>query len=145
MRRGLVVASLVGCVLAGTGSLGHAASVRNVYFTNGQVIPGQRYRSEGQLPGPTTTFIKGQDKTARLLIVLGDLDAHQLEGELKAADGKVVRRFKQPVEGLNTVASWRLVTRGFDLATLPAGEYTLDLRIDGEPKGAHKFTLSAAP
>jgi hypothetical protein len=38
------------------------------------------------------TFVKGQDKTARLFIVLGDMDAHRLEGQLKAADGRVVRR-----------------------------------------------------
>jgi hypothetical protein len=143
MRHAMVVAGILWGLLA-TGSLGHAASVRNIYFSNGQAVPGQTYRSEGQLPGPVTTFVKGQDKTARLFIVLGDMDAHRLEGELKAADGKVVRRVNRTFESHKRAANWRFVTHGFDLAALKPGEYTFDLRIDGESKGQYKFSLSAA-
>ena len=143
MLRGRVVAGLVGGFIVAVASLAHAASIRNIYFSNGQLVPGQRYRSEGQLPGPVTTFVKGQDKTARLFVIFGDLDAHRLQGELKASSGKVVRRFDQPVDSLKTVAQWRVTTRGFDLDPLPPDEYTLELQIDGEAKGAYKFTLKA--
>jgi hypothetical protein len=129
--------------LAALISVGEAATIRNIYFSNGNVVPGQTYRTEGQLPGPVTTFVKGQDKTARLFIIFGDLDAHRLEGELKGADGKVVRRFNQTVESHKRPANWRFVTQAFGLEKLKPGEYTLDLSIDGEPKKQHKFTLSA--
>jgi hypothetical protein len=42
-----------------------AASIRNVYFSNGQVVQGQRYKSTSDLPGPTKEFAKGRDKVAR--------------------------------------------------------------------------------
>jgi hypothetical protein len=137
-------AGLLGSLVAAASLPGHAASLRNVYFSNGQLVPGQRYRSEGQLPGPVTTFVKGQDKTARLFIVFGDLEAHRIEGELKGPDGKVVRRVDRTVEALHAVAQWRVSTVGFDVAPLNPGEYTFDLRIDGESKGAHTFSLKAA-
>jgi hypothetical protein len=140
MRRALVGGCIVWGLMA-TASPGLAASVRNIYFSNGQVLPGQQYRSEGQLPGPMTTFVKGRDKTARLFIIFGDMDAHRLQGELKAADGKVVGRVDRTIEAYRLAANWRLATHGFDLEKLRPGAYTLDLKIDGEAKGTYTFSL----
>lgn len=120
-----------------------AASIRNIYFSSGQTIPGQRYSRQEQLPGPTTTFTQGEHKVARLFIVFGDLDAHTVRGELKASDGSVVRRFDRQVDPVNSPVQWRAVTHGFSLETLKPDEYALDLVIDGESKGTHKFTLRA--
>jgi hypothetical protein len=142
MRYALVGACILGGLMA-TASPGLAASVRNAYFSNGQVVQGQTYRSEGQLPGPVTTFVKGQDKTARLFIIFGDMDAHQLEGELKAPDGKTVRRIDRKIDAHRTPANWRLVTQGFDLEKLRPGEYSFGLKVDGEAKGKYTFTLRA--
>ena len=85
----------------------------------------------------------GEHTVARLFIVCGDVDAHAVRGELKGSDGKVVRRFEQQVNTLNHVAQWRVVTRALALEGLSPGEYSLDLMIDGEPKGTHTFTLRA--
>jgi len=123
--------------------LASAASIRNIYFSSGELVSGQRYAREEQLPGPTTTFTKGENKVARLFIVFGDLDAHQLGGQLKASDGSVVRRFDRRVEALNSPSRWRVTTQAFSLEKLKPGEYALDLLIDGAPKGTHKFTLRA--
>jgi len=123
--------------------LATAASIRNVYVSSGELVPGQRYAREEQLPAPTTTFTKGKHKVARLFVVFGDLDAHQFSGRLKASDGSVVRRFDRKIEALNTPSQWRVVTQAFALETLKPGEYTVDLMIDNEPKGTAQFTLRA--
>ena len=138
-----IIVVLFGLSLMVGPQLAGAASIRNIYFSSGQTVPGQRYAREEQLPGPTTTFTKGANPVARLFIVFGDVDAHSLRGELKASDGSVVRRFEQKVQAFNHVAQWRAVTHAFNLETLKPGEYALDLLIDGEPKGTHKFTLRA--
>ena len=123
--------------------LATAASIRNVYFSSGELVPGQRYAREEQLPAPTTTFTKGEHKVARLFVVFGDLDAHQFAGQLKASNGSVVRRFDRKLEPVNTPSRWRVATQSFSLENLKPGEYTVNLVIDGEPKGDAKFTLSA--
>src|SRR5262249_20622894 len=114
-----------------------AASIRNVYFSNGATVPGQRYRSEGELPGPAKEFTKGTDKVARLFIVFGDLDAHKITGELKAADGKVVSRLDRQWASYTGAGNvqWRTFTHGFNLERLPAGEYKLELGVDDNVQG----------
>jgi hypothetical protein len=139
----MLIVALLGFSLMGGPLLVGAASIRNIYFSSGQTVPGQRYSREEQLPGPTTTFTKGENKVARLFIIFGDVDAHSVRGELKASDGSVVRRFEQKIQPFNHVAQWRSVTHAFALDALKPGEYALDLQIDGEPKGTHKFTLRA--
>src|SRR5262245_7784704 len=123
--------------------LATAASIRNVYFSTGELVPGQRYAREEQLPSPTTTFTKGAHKVARLFVVFGDLDAHQFAGQLKASNGVVMRRFDRKIEAVNQPSQWRVATQAFSLENLKPGDYTLDLVIDGEPKGDAKFTLRA--
>jgi hypothetical protein len=44
---------------------------------------------------------------------------------------------------LSSVSRRRVATQAFSLETLNPGEYTMDLLIDGEANGAHKFTLRA--
>jgi hypothetical protein len=118
-----------------------AASIRNVYFSNGELVPGQRYRTEGQLPGPVTTFTMGQDKAARLFIIFGDLDAHTLRGQLKASDGSVVRTLNRQVDSVKVAVTWRVVTHAFNLEPLAPGDYTLDLVVDDKATGSHTLTL----
>ena len=120
-----------------------AVSVRNVYFSNGEVVPGQLYRSVGQLPGPTKEFTKGTDKVARLFIIFGDLDAHKISGALKAADGRIVSRLNRqwPAYAGPVNPSWRFLTHGFNLERLQPGEYQLELLIDDDSKGTYTFTL----
>ena len=120
-----------------------AASVRNVYFSNGDVVRGQLYRSTGELPGATKEFTKGKDKVARLFVIFGDLNAHKLSGDLKATDGKVVSRLNREVGSYtgSANASWRFVTHGFNLERLEPGEYQLELLIDDASHGTYALTL----
>ena len=120
-----------------------AASIRNVYFSNGQVVQGQLYRRESDLPGATKEFAKGKDKIARLFIIFGDLDAHELGGELKAADGKVVSRVKRQLNAASAAAnlSWRFTFQNFNLENLEPGEYKFELLVDGQSPGTYAFTL----
>lgn len=140
--RHTIVPTVVACfglvMLAATAD---AASIRNVYFSNGSVPPGQTFRSEGELPGPTKTFETGKDTVARMFVIFGDMYAHKMRGELKAADGKVVRKLDVEVPSFNRPASWRLFTHGFRLDGLAAGTYSIDLVVDDMPAGTHSFTL----
>ena len=120
-----------------------AASIRNVYFSNGDVVRGQIYRSVGELPGATKEFTKGKDKVARLFVIFGDLDGHKMTGDLKAADGKAVSRMDRdvgPYSG-SVNLSWRLATHGFNLERLEPGEYQFELSVDGSSVGSYAFTL----
>lgn len=120
-----------------------AASIRNVYFSNGEIVGSQLYRSVGELPGPTKEFTKGRDNVARLFIIFGDLDAHKLGGELKAADGKVVSRLNRqwPSFTGSINPSWRLLTHGFNIERMEPGEYQLELLIDDQSHGTYAFSL----
>ena len=120
-----------------------AASIRNVYFTNGETVRGQLYKSEGQLPGATKEFTKGTDKVARLFIIFGDLDAHKVSGALKAADDKIVSRLNRqwPSHTGAVNVRWRLFTHNFNLERLQPGEYKLELLVDDHPHGTYAFTL----
>src|ERR1700675_536117 len=120
-----------------------AASIRDVYFSNGTVVPGQLYRRVSDLPGPTKEFAKGKDKVARLFIIFGDLGAHKIGGELKAADGKVVSRVDREMNASTVSAntSWRFTTQAFNLENLEPGEYQFELLIDGSSPGTYTFTL----
>jgi hypothetical protein len=138
---GVAVAAVL-CLVA---AAAQGASIRNVYFTNTPPPPpGQTYRDPGQLPGtPTTTFVKGQDDTAFLTIIFGDRDAHLITGELKGSNGRVVRKLNYQLNAVNIPANWRHARFRFPLEKLTPGEYTFDLVVDGEAKGAHSFTLKA--
>jgi hypothetical protein len=120
-----------------------AASIKNVYFSNGQVVPGQRYTREGELPGPTKEFTKGKDKVARLFIIFRDLSAHKLGGELKTADGKVVSRLNRQLDSFTGSGNvnWRFTTHSFNLETREPGEYQFELFVDGDSAGTYTFTL----
>ena len=118
-----------------------AASIRRVYFSNTGTVGGQTYRSEGELPGEVTSFDKANDKSVFLYIVFGDLSAHRLTGEVKSTAGAVVRKMNRDVPSFNRSASWRLVTHRFATENLAPGEYTLELQVDGDPAGSHKFTI----
>lgn len=118
-----------------------AASIRNVYFSNGSVQQGQTYRTPGELPGPAKGFESGKDPVARMFIILGDMDAHKFRGDLKAADGKVVRKMNVDVPSLNRSATWRFWTHAFGLKDLAPGTYSIDLIVDDMPAGTHSFTL----
>jgi hypothetical protein len=133
-------------VLCLVASAAHGASIRNVYFTNTPSPPaGQTYRDPAQLPGaPVTAFVKGQDAIAFLTIIFGDLDAHSITGELKASNGRVVRKLNHQLNAVNIAGSWRHARFRFPLEKLAPGEYTFHLVVDGEPKGAHSFTLRAS-
>ena len=140
--RKAIVNTVVACfVLAMLATAADAASIRNVYFSNGSVPSGQTFRSEGELPGPTTTFESGKDTVARMFVIFGDMYAHKMRGELKGADGKVVRKLDVDVPSFNRSASWRFVTHGFRLNGLAAGTYSIDLMVDDMPAGTHSFTL----
>lgn len=120
-----------------------AASIRNAYFSQSASIGGQRYVRESGLPGPTKEFVKGQDKAAHLIIIFNDLDAHQVGGALKAADGNVVARWNRQINGISRadVGQWRSISHRFNLDRLAPGEYKFDLLVDGDPKGTYTFTL----
>src|SRR5262249_56653546 len=123
--------------------LAFAASVRNVYFSSGEVVRGQYYRSEGELPGSIKEFTKGTDKTARLFIIFGDQQAHKIAGVLKATDGSVASKFDRQYNAYTgpVNVSWRLFTWGFNLDRLSPGEYQLELVIDDNVQGTYGFTL----
>lgn len=140
--RKAIVNTLVACFgLAMLAAATDAASIRNVYFSNGSVPSGQTFRSEGELPGPTKTFETGKDTVARMFVIFGDMSAHKMRGELKAANGKVVRKLDTDVPSFNRPASWRFVTHGFRLNGLSAGTYSIDLVVDDMPAGTYSFTL----
>jgi hypothetical protein len=137
-----VIVALVALVLAATtGGPAHAASISNVYFSSGSVPPGQTFRSEGELPGPTKTFESGKDNVARLYVVLRDMSAHTFGGELKGPGGKVVRKLNWNVQSFNRAAAWRFVTYSFNLKNLEPGEYSIDLTVDDAPAGTYGFSL----
>jgi TPR repeat protein len=118
-----------------------AASIWNVYFSNGSIPPGQKVRSESALPGPTKTFERGRDTGARLFVILGDFYAHSFQGELKAADGTTVRTLNWNIQSLTSTGQWRYASYRFGLQNLPPGEYKIDLMVDGAPKETYGFTL----
>jgi len=138
----LVSVLAIVCSMSAFGSVS-AASIRNAYFSNGELVRGQYYKSEGQLPGATKEFTKGTDKVARLFVIFGDQQAHKVGGALKAADGRVVskldRQWTAYAGPINV--SWRVLTHGFNLEKLEPGVYQLDLVVDDNPEGTYTFSL----
>jgi hypothetical protein len=118
-----------------------AASIRKTYFSNAGTVGGQTYRSEGELPGEVTSFDKANDKNVFLYVVFGDMSAHRLTGEVKSTTGAVVRKIDREFGSFNRPASWRFVVHRFGIENMDSGEYTLDLKVDGDPAGSHKFTI----
>ena len=118
-----------------------AAAIRNVYFSNGSVVPGQIVRSEGELPAPTKTFERDRDKVARLFFILGDFYSHTFKGELKGSDGRVARKLDWTMPSLTSTASWRYTSYGFSLNGLAPGDYSIDLLVDDAAAGTYTFTL----
>ena len=143
MMNALLIIALACLCVTSTLAPAFAASIRNAYFSNGETVPGQLYRTEGELPGPTKEFTKGTDKTARLFVIFGDLDAHKVTGALKAADGRIVSRMNRQLASYTgpVNARWRSFTHGFNLERLQPGEYQLELLVDDQPHGTHAFTL----
>jgi hypothetical protein len=137
-----VIVALVALVLVGTiAAPVSGASISNVYFSSGSVPPGQTFRTEGELPGPTKTFERGKDSVARMFVILRDMSAHTFRGELKGPGGKVVRKLNWNVQSFNRPTTWRVVTHSFNLKNLEPGEYSIDLTVDDLPAGTHGFTL----
>jgi hypothetical protein len=141
-NRLLALGLVVACSAWGATPAG-AAAVRNVYFTNGETVRGQLYRSEGELPGPTKDFTKGTDKAARLFVIFGDQDAHKVTGTLTRADGTVVSRLNRDFPSYTGAVNvrWRLFSHSFTLERLGPGAYQLELVIDDHTQGTYGFTL----
>jgi hypothetical protein len=134
----LLATVLTMTVGSGVGSAG----LRNGWFSNGTMVPGQIIRNEGELPGETKVFDSATDKVARLFLVFGDLDSHVLRGELKDPDGKTVRTLKHDVPSLTRAGiTWRHTSWGFNLQKLAPAVYTLELTIDGGKPEKYSFTL----
>jgi hypothetical protein len=134
---------LAAVVLTVTGSGVGFAGLRNAWFSNGAMVQGQTVRSEGELPGETKVFESDKDKVARMFFVFGDRDAHALRGDLKAADGKTVRKLNYDLPALNRAGTgtWRYAARSFNLEGLAPGVYTIDLIVDDGKVGTYSFTL----
>ena len=135
-------AAVLAIIVALSLDVATAASIRQIYFSKGELVPGQRYERDNQLPGPATTFAKEQDKVARLFIIFGDAASHVVRGELKNADGRAVAQLKREVESLKTSGRWRVVTHAFKLEKLEPGKYSIELIVDDERKGTYGFTLT---
>ena len=118
------------------------AGLRNAWFSNGAMVPGQLILREGELPGETKVFESGTDKVARLFMVFGDVNAHVIRGELKGPNGTTVRKLSYDAPSVTRAGStWRYSSRTFNLQGLAPAVYTLDLIIDDGKVGTYSFTL----
>ena len=63
-----------------------AASIRNAYFSNGELVRGQYYKSEGQLPGATKEFTKGNWRQFNYGFNLGRLEPGTYQLDLVVDD-----------------------------------------------------------
>ena len=141
MRNGLMASALAFLVSLGCDAA-TAASIRDIYFSKGELVEGQRYQRDSQLPGPATTFTRDQDKVARLFVVLNDRAAHRVHGELKNEAGRVVARMSRDLASVNTSGVWRVMTHAFKLERLKPGTYSIEVMVDDENKGTYSFTLT---
>ena len=141
MRNGLMASALAVLVSLGC-DVATAASIRDIYFSKGELVAGQRLQRDSQLPGPATAFARDDDKVARLFIVIGDRASPVVRGDLKNEEGRVVARMKRDIESLSTVGQWRVITHAFKLEKLKPGKYSIEVLVDDENKGTYGFTLT---